>query len=345
MGDPRERTPAFIREALLASVDEVSSYPRATGLPELREAIAGWLDRRFGVSVDPERRDRADARLEGGDLLVRPDRARREAARRDPGARLSGLRARRAVRRRRGRRRAAARGPRLAARPRRVRRVGRDRALLGLLPEQPDRRGRAALVLRGAGGARARARLPALLRRGVLGALVRRAAGLGPPGRRPHERRRLQHAVEALVDDRLPLGIRVRSGRDRRRAARVSPDGRHRAPGVRPARVGRGLVGRRARRGRPRALPAQARDAAAGARGGRPAARRIDRDVLSLAGRRRLVGGVRAPAARARRRLRTRVVLRAGRRGLRPVRARADAGGVRARRRDRADSFDDDATR
>jgi len=54
MGDPRERTPAFIREALLNSVDEVSSYPRATGLPELRTAIAGWIDRRFGVSVDPD---------------------------------------------------------------------------------------------------------------------------------------------------------------------------------------------------------------------------------------------------------------------------------------------------
>src|SRR3954470_22473572 len=52
MGDPREVTPAFIREAMLASVDEVSSYPRATGLPELRTAIAGWLDRRFGVTAD-----------------------------------------------------------------------------------------------------------------------------------------------------------------------------------------------------------------------------------------------------------------------------------------------------
>jgi acetylornithine aminotransferase len=54
MGDPRERTPAFIRQALLASVDEVSSYPRATGLPELRTAIAGWIDRRYGVEVDPD---------------------------------------------------------------------------------------------------------------------------------------------------------------------------------------------------------------------------------------------------------------------------------------------------
>jgi N-succinyldiaminopimelate aminotransferase len=54
MGDPRERTPGFIRQALLASVDEVSSYPRATGLPELRTAIAGWIDRRYGVEVDPD---------------------------------------------------------------------------------------------------------------------------------------------------------------------------------------------------------------------------------------------------------------------------------------------------
>jgi acetylornithine aminotransferase len=54
MGDPREVTPPFIREALLASVDEVSSYPRAPGLPELRRAVAGWIDRRFDVGVDPD---------------------------------------------------------------------------------------------------------------------------------------------------------------------------------------------------------------------------------------------------------------------------------------------------
>src|SRR5437763_1748717 len=53
MGDPREVTPAFIREALASSIDPVSSYPRSTGLPELREAIGGWLHRRFGVAVDP----------------------------------------------------------------------------------------------------------------------------------------------------------------------------------------------------------------------------------------------------------------------------------------------------
>ena len=40
VGDPREPTPAFIRDALVAGIAELSSYPRATGLPELRAAIA-----------------------------------------------------------------------------------------------------------------------------------------------------------------------------------------------------------------------------------------------------------------------------------------------------------------
>ena len=53
IGDPREVTPAFIREALVAGIEERSSYPRAAGLPGLRQAIAGWIDRRFGVEVDP----------------------------------------------------------------------------------------------------------------------------------------------------------------------------------------------------------------------------------------------------------------------------------------------------
>jgi succinyldiaminopimelate transaminase len=55
MGEPREETPAFIREAMAAAVDPLSTYPTAEGLPPLREAIAGWVDRRFGTTLDPER--------------------------------------------------------------------------------------------------------------------------------------------------------------------------------------------------------------------------------------------------------------------------------------------------
>jgi succinyldiaminopimelate transaminase len=55
LGDPKEPTPAFLREALRAAVPETSQYPSALGTPALRRACAGYLQRRFGVQVDPER--------------------------------------------------------------------------------------------------------------------------------------------------------------------------------------------------------------------------------------------------------------------------------------------------
>ena len=53
IGDPQEPTAAFIREALAAAITESSSYPLSAGLPELRAAIAGWTERRFGRALDP----------------------------------------------------------------------------------------------------------------------------------------------------------------------------------------------------------------------------------------------------------------------------------------------------
>jgi succinyldiaminopimelate transaminase len=54
IGDPRERTPEFIRDTLRAAVPEVSSYPAMAGQPELRAAFTRWFMRRFGVALDPE---------------------------------------------------------------------------------------------------------------------------------------------------------------------------------------------------------------------------------------------------------------------------------------------------
>jgi acetylornithine aminotransferase len=54
-GDPNEPTDPMIRRALVAALPERAPYPLAQGLPELREAAAAWLGRRFGVAVDPER--------------------------------------------------------------------------------------------------------------------------------------------------------------------------------------------------------------------------------------------------------------------------------------------------
>jgi len=54
LGDPREPTPPFLREALRAAVPEISQYPSAFGTAALRQAAAGYLARRFGVTVDAE---------------------------------------------------------------------------------------------------------------------------------------------------------------------------------------------------------------------------------------------------------------------------------------------------
>jgi succinyldiaminopimelate transaminase len=53
-GDPREPTDPAIRQALVDALEERMGYPKAEGLPELRAAIAGWFERRFGVELDPD---------------------------------------------------------------------------------------------------------------------------------------------------------------------------------------------------------------------------------------------------------------------------------------------------
>lgn len=53
MGDPREPTDPKIRQALIDGLRDRMGYPAAVGLPELREAIAAWIERRFGTTLDP----------------------------------------------------------------------------------------------------------------------------------------------------------------------------------------------------------------------------------------------------------------------------------------------------
>jgi len=56
IGDPDIPTPPHIIEKLCQAAREPANhrYPESEGLPQLREAIAGWYERRFGVSLDPE---------------------------------------------------------------------------------------------------------------------------------------------------------------------------------------------------------------------------------------------------------------------------------------------------
>jgi len=102
LGDPKEPTPAFVKDALRAAVPEVSQYPSAFGSPALRRAAAGYLLRRFGVSVDPDTQVLACAGAKEAifhlPLAFAGDPRRRKVVIPDPGyptyevgARLAGL--------------------------------------------------------------------------------------------------------------------------------------------------------------------------------------------------------------------------------------------------------------
>ena len=55
IGEPQHETPLLIKEALAASLGGLAHYPTTIGSPELRGAIARWIERRYEVGpVDPE---------------------------------------------------------------------------------------------------------------------------------------------------------------------------------------------------------------------------------------------------------------------------------------------------
>ncbi len=52
IGEPKHATPALIEDALIKALPGLSSYPATLGEVGLREAITGWVQRRYGVSLD-----------------------------------------------------------------------------------------------------------------------------------------------------------------------------------------------------------------------------------------------------------------------------------------------------
>jgi len=57
LGDPDIPTPPHIIARLCQAAQDPANhrYPETAGLPELRQAIAGWYERRFGVSLDADK--------------------------------------------------------------------------------------------------------------------------------------------------------------------------------------------------------------------------------------------------------------------------------------------------
>jgi aspartate/methionine/tyrosine aminotransferase len=56
LGQPSDPISSFLREALTEAIAATpfDAYPTSEGLPALREAIAGWVARRFGATLGPD---------------------------------------------------------------------------------------------------------------------------------------------------------------------------------------------------------------------------------------------------------------------------------------------------
>ena len=55
IGEPKHPTPALVKDALTRALDGLAAYPLTIGSPQLRQAIAAWLARRYGIpQPDPE---------------------------------------------------------------------------------------------------------------------------------------------------------------------------------------------------------------------------------------------------------------------------------------------------
>lgn len=55
LGEPRHSFPEWVGETISAHAAEFGRYPPNDGTPALREAIAAWIARRYGVSVSAEK--------------------------------------------------------------------------------------------------------------------------------------------------------------------------------------------------------------------------------------------------------------------------------------------------
>ncbi|MFL6694856.1 MAG: aminotransferase class I/II-fold pyridoxal phosphate-dependent enzyme, partial [Ramlibacter sp.] len=57
IGEPKHPTPPFLKQALTQALDtpgtDLSAYPPTIGTPALRDSFTGWLQRRYGLALDP----------------------------------------------------------------------------------------------------------------------------------------------------------------------------------------------------------------------------------------------------------------------------------------------------
>lgn len=53
IGEPKHATPEFIKQAVVQNLGGLASYPLTQGTDTLRNSLAAWCQRRYGVELDP----------------------------------------------------------------------------------------------------------------------------------------------------------------------------------------------------------------------------------------------------------------------------------------------------
>ena len=57
IGEPKHSAPEFVLDSIKDNLNNINQYPLTRGIPELRQSISTWLEKRFSLhdgSIDPE---------------------------------------------------------------------------------------------------------------------------------------------------------------------------------------------------------------------------------------------------------------------------------------------------
>jgi len=54
IGEPKHKFPNFVEDILIKSIKDFNRYPSNDGSPELLDAISKWVNKRYGVILNPE---------------------------------------------------------------------------------------------------------------------------------------------------------------------------------------------------------------------------------------------------------------------------------------------------
>ena len=54
IGEPKHPTPELIKQAIIANMNGLAIYPSTQGLPEIRQTISQWIQKRFDANADAQ---------------------------------------------------------------------------------------------------------------------------------------------------------------------------------------------------------------------------------------------------------------------------------------------------